>query len=299
MLAIIIANFVTTRDHLLRATDDRLQSIVNNNASSISEWVTNKKAMVASLALVADVESPLPFVNAILIKGQFGDAYIGYANKKMIITHDLLPEGFDPTTRPWFIQALQAADTITTAPYIDEFTKKLVITIAQSAILKNDEHAVAAADIQLDAVIATVNAIKPTPHSFAFLINGKGDILTHPKAALRLKSVSEIASTLSLQKLQEIDRSQRSIDVHLDGRDGMLMAQKIDGTDWILVVALDRAEALETLDVMLSTSAVVTLLIVLLAVLLLTVLISRMLKYLALVRDAMQDTASGKGDLTK
>ena len=79
----------------------------------------------------------------------------------------------------------------------------------------------------------------------------------------------------------------------------MLYASKVAGTDWLLVVVLDRAEATKTPSAMLATSGVTALLVGMLAALLLTVLVAKALKRLAVVRDAMNEIGSGDGDLTR
>ncbi len=62
---------------------------------------------------------------------------------------------------------------------------------------------------------------------------------------------------------------------------------------------LDRAEATQALSAMLSASAVTAALVIALAAFTLTVLVSRALRRLGLVRDAMADIATGDGDLTR
>lgn len=47
--------------------------------------------------------------------------------------------------------------------------------------------------MHLDTVTKKVAAIRPISKSFAFLIDGEGKLLAHPKADLALKPASEIA----------------------------------------------------------------------------------------------------------
>ena len=83
-------------------------------------------------------------------------------------------------------------------------------------------------------------------------------------------------------------------DVLIDGADQMLYAAKVEVT-----IAIDRAEATHAVTVMLQIAGLITVLSVLVAVALLTVAVSRQLRRLGLVSDALRDIASGEGDLTR
>jgi methyl-accepting chemotaxis protein len=64
----------------------------------------------------------------------------------------------------------------------------------------------------------------------------------------------------------------------LDGRKQMLFAARVAGTDWLLVVAVDRADALASLTAMLASSGVMAVVVTILAALVLGALISRVLR---------------------
>ncbi|WP_456236947.1 methyl-accepting chemotaxis protein [Collimonas silvisoli] len=111
--------------------------------------------------------------------------------------------------------------------------------------------------------------------------------------------MAALDSTLSAQKLADIEHAKDGNSVRLNDRDGRLYASKIAGTDWMLVVVMDYAEATQAMTSMLITSAVTALLIIALAALAMTVLVVQALKRMELIRDAMQEIASGDGDLTR
>ncbi len=88
-------------------------------------------------------------------------------------------------------------------------------------------------------------------------------------------------------------------DLVLDGEPQMLYAAKVEGTPWTLAVVIDRAQATHSVRALLQVAALITVLSVLGAAVLLTVVLRRMLNRLAVARDALQDIASGEGDLTR
>jgi methyl-accepting chemotaxis protein len=298
MLAMMLANFLTTRSRTLEALDVQMQQLSQSHAATIGEWVREKRGMTAALKSVADQADPVPFIKLAETGGAFYHAYIGYADKRMMATHEM-PAGYDPTVRPWYLKANEAGGPVLTAPYIDASTGKLVVTFAEPVGAKGSATAVVGADVLIDTIVQNVVAIKPTPSSFAFLVNSAGIIIAHPDQKLTLKPVSDFDGSLSAQKLAAMESSKHLTDVRLGGRDGMLTAVKIDGTDWLLVIVLDRAEATQTLSAMLMASIVMALVVTVLTGVVLTVLVAKALQRMTLVRDAMEDIASGEGDLTR
>ncbi|MFJ2986401.1 methyl-accepting chemotaxis protein [Collimonas sp. NPDC087041] len=298
MLTVVFANFISTRSHTLESVNQQTLLLAASQSAEIAEWVREKRTIVSSMGLAVNASDALPAIQAAKAAGGFDDAYIGYSDKRILFLHEL-PPGYDPTARPWFIKASQAGAPVLTSPYIDATTGKLVITFAEPVNAKNGVKAVVGADVILESIVKTVNSIKPTSNSFAFLVDGGGNLITHPDSALRLKPVSEMAPGLSAAKLAEVEQSKTSLDVHLNDRDGMLFVSKIEGTDWMLAVVLDRSDATNALSSMLTTSAVTSLVIILLAALALTLLLNHSLRRLELIRNAMQEIASGDGDLTR
>ena len=210
-----------------------------------------------------------------------------------------MPEGYDGTARPWYKQAAQAGAPVLTPAYVDASTGKLTITFAEPVGPAGQPTAVVGTDMHLDTVTKKVAAIRPISKSFAFLIDGEGKLLAHPKADLALKPASEIAKGIDAGMLTKLASDSTRADVLIDGADQMLYAAKVEGTPWTLAIAIDRAEATHAVTVMLQIAGLITVLSVLVAVALLTVAVSRQLRRLGLVSDALRDIASGEGDLTR
>jgi methyl-accepting chemotaxis protein len=300
MLIVVAANYFTVRQHTLSAIDSQMQQLSASHAAGIADWVRSKRAVVKSITLNIDAQDPLPLLRAADQAGSFDNAYIGYADKRAAFSRpEGIPANYDPTSRPWYTQAAQSGKPVLTAPYADAGTGKLVVTFAEPVSVQGILTGVAGADVLLDNVVKAVIAIKPTPHSFAFLLDGKGQIIAHPNQALTMKPVSSLNPALTPQKLAAMAHAVQNDPVQFDARDAMLHVETIAGTDWLLVIVLDSSEATQALTSLLSISAVTALLVMALAALLLTVLVARALRRLQTARDAMEDIASGDGDLTR
>jgi len=300
MLAIVLTNFLTARSRTMSVLDGQMAQLAQSQASAIAEWADARKLVVSSIKQAADAAEPLPFVKAAETAGGFDLAYIGYADKHAVFSQqrNRAPD-YDPTKRPWYQLASSSKGPVLTAPYTSASTGKLLVTFAEAITKDGQVAAVAAADVLLDSVVADVVAIKPTPNSYAFLVDLGGKIIAHPNDKLRLKPLSDLDAAITPQSLAAAMAANSHQELALDGRKQMLFAARVAGTDWLLVVAVDRADALASLTAMLASSGVMAVVVTILAALVLGALISRVLRRLSVVQRALEEIADGDGDLTR
>jgi methyl-accepting chemotaxis protein len=298
MFVLMGINYFTTRARTLEALNAQMTQLSQSQANGIAEWVRGKRMITSSIKLAADVPEPLPFIKAAQAAGGFDNAYIGYADKRMIAPNEL-PAGYDPTGRPWYTKASEAGAPILTSPYVDATTGKLVVTFAEPIGAKGSVTAVVGSDVFIDNLVHNVVGIKPTPSSFAFLVDSAGIIIAHPDPKLTLKPISQFDPALSAQKIVEMESAKTAAMVNLAGKDSFLNVAKVEGTDWLLVIALDRAEATQALQAMLTSSLIIAIALTVAAGFLLALGVTKTLHRMTLVRDALDDIASGEGDLTR
>jgi methyl-accepting chemotaxis protein len=298
LMAVAAANFMTIRVNTMEAISSRLSQILDGQSRMIAEWAKVQRAVVSSMAMNAGASDMLPFLRAAKVAGASESNYIGYADKRYLFdkVEPGLPKDYDPTARPWYQQAMQAKGPILTAPYVSATNGRLVVTFAEPA---KDGSAVAAIDVMLDAVVRTVASIKPTPSSYGILTDGAGMIIAHPDSKLALKPLGDQAAELSGKALQELVSSKVEREVTLNGRTALLRASHVEGTDWVLIVALDKEEATAALSGILKSSVVTAIAAAAAAALILGFIISRILRRMDEVRDALDDIASGDRDLTR
>jgi len=301
MAALAAANFFTVRKHTIEAIRNQMHHLALSHGATIAEWLKSKQSVVSSTISAAPEQDPKPFLNQAKKAGGFDKAYIGYQDKRAIFSDprpNLSPD-YDPTKRPWYIKAVQDKRPIITTPYRAASTGNLVITFAEPIGEQSSYTAVAAADVPFETVVNTVMSIKPTPHSFAMLVDEAGTIIAHADDALIMKPATSMDALLTPAMLSELERSGTSKDIIVKERAGMLYANRVAGTGWMLCVVLDHEEATAGLTAMLQASVAVTVIASMLAALLLGTSISHSLRRLVMLRDAMEDIASGDGDLTR
>ena len=298
--ALATANYLSVRSQAYSQLSAQSRALAQSHTEALRDWVRAKAAIVQSSAAVLEEADPARYLNMLQKAGSFHTTYLGYADKRTVFSEPQnLPPDYDPTARPWYQQAAAAQGGILTAPYADAGGAGLVVTFAQAARQGSDIKAVMAGDVSLAAVVANVASIKPTPSSYAFLVGGDGNIIAHPEVKLALKPAAELSPQLSAAALAEMARSAELKGMELQGRPVLLAVAPVEGTSWMLAIALDKAEALSAIGTMLQVSVLTGLVVLVVAGTVLAGILAQRLRRLTQVRDAMRNIGSGEGDLSR
>jgi len=295
------ANYFTVRSHASKEVTESLDALAHAHADTIAGWVRTQRDILDAMVPAVGSAEPIPALQQAAKSGRIDTAYIGYADKHIVFSSpQQLPEGYDPTSRPWYQQAAAADAAIITTPYADAATKRLVVSFALAAKDNGRTKAVVASDVFLDGVVKTIESIKPTPGGFAFLVDQEQRIVAHPDAARALKPAAELSPVLKAEAIQQAGAAGGAwVAAEVDGEDYLLRAAPVAGTPWTLVAAAKRSEALASLGSLLNTAGVTLLLVLAVAGVVVAWLVSSMLSGLARVRDAMDEIGAGSGDLTR
>ncbi|MFC7368913.1 MULTISPECIES: methyl-accepting chemotaxis protein [Vreelandella] len=305
ILALIIngiASYTTVKHHNSQQVSRNLSAVVNGNTQAINEWFNVRYTMLASMEDAVNSSDPLAALRQLADSGSFMTAYIAYPSTSDAVFSDNWqpPSDYDPRQRPWYQDAAKAQDTIITPPYIDAQSGGLIVTFARPFYRNGQLVAVIGADITIGDVIDIVANISPTPSSFGFLTTEDGTLVAHPDAALTLEPSSVLSRDLTNDNLAQIIQADEPQALELQNSDKLLMGSRVGGNSgWQLVVALDEHEATAGLRAIATTSIITLLIVAAITAVIFGVLLSLMLRRLLGVRNAMDNIASGEGDLTQ
>ena len=298
LLLLSAATFFTVRKDTLAAVDTRIDQLTQIYAGQVSDWVQDKQRITSSMQVAAIQADPLPLMQAIKDAGGFDDAFMVYADNSLAFLSPV-PASFVGTERPWYKQAMQVGGPTMTPVYTEAATGALTISFVEPAGPPGKRIGAFGADMRLTSIAKMVAEIRPLPHSFAFLVDAEGMLLAHPQADLVLKPVSNVSAALGQAQLQAMTQTRHGVEVDIDGTANLVYARQVEGTPWTLAVAIDRTDALQPVRTLLQVTAGITVLCALLAAALLLWALTQQLRRIDGVRSALQDIASGDGDLTR
>ena len=253
-----------------QSLDQRIGQLTHLHASELTEWVREKQRITSSIQQAVGKDEPVPFLLAAKQAGDFDDAYFVYAHGPHVFPHPM-PDGYVGTARPWYKEAAAANKAVVTAPYVDATTGKLTITFAEPISESGTLTAIVGTDMHLDSVTRKVNGIRATNKSFAFLLDDAGNILADANAELVLKPATAIAPALTTSLMAGLAQSGGHTEVDVSGATQLVYAARVEGTPWMLGIAVDKADAQASLRELLQLEVLI----------------------------ALADIASGEGDLTR
>ncbi|HDZ47771.1 hypothetical protein LCGC14_0107320 [marine sediment metagenome] len=297
-----IASYTTVKHHNNQQITNNLNAVINGNTQAINEWFNARYTMLASMQDAANSDQPLAALRQLADSGSFMSTYIAYPSTSDAIFSDgwQPPSDYDPRQRPWYQAASGAQDTIITAPYVDAQTGGLIVTFARPFYRNGQLAAIVGADISINDVIDIVSGIAPTPSSFGFLTTEDGTLVAHPDAELTLEPSTQLSTDLTNNRLNQIIQSSEPQALELQNSDKLLMGGYVGGNSgWQLVVAVDEAEATAGLRAIAITSIVTLLIVAVITAVVFGLLLSLLLRRLLVARNAMDNIASGEGDLTQ
>ncbi|RDK03531.1 methyl-accepting chemotaxis protein [Paraburkholderia lacunae] len=291
-------NYVITKANNDETIDRNLTSVAGDHAVAIGEWVASNTRMISSLQDVALSSDPMPALKQVAAAGKFWDVGVGYADKTAKFTDwPNIPADYDPTSRPWYRKAVQAGKPIA-MPYVST-SGALLVGIAVPVVRNGVVKAVVVGDIAMDSVVANVKTIHPTPASFGMLIDDSGRIIAHPEPKLIFKPVTDVAADFGRMAPASFAAARTPIELTVSEKAKLVRAQSVPGTDWHVVIALDKSEATAGMRSLLTASLVSLIVIVGIASLFVGAITTTAFRRLLHVCHAMAAIGSGTGDLTQ
>ena len=297
-----VASYYTVQQHNTQQVAHNLDAVVRGNSSALHEWMASRSTMLNGMEEAISSNDPRIALRQLTTSGDFMATYLSLADSGETIFFNGWepPADFDPRERPWYQAAAAAQDTIVTAPYVDAQSGDLVVTFARPFYQNNQLQAVVGADVNIRDMIAIVQDISPTPSSFGFLTTGDGSLIAHPNSELALEPTTVLSDELNAAYIEQLANTKQPQQMQLEGSSKLLLSRPIGGnSDWQLVVALDEAEATAGLRAIATTSIVTLLIVAAITAVVFGLLLSLLLRRLLGVRNAMDNIASGEGDLTQ
>lgn len=184
-------------------------------------------------------------------------AYIGTSDGKMFGFPEFdLGEGYDPSKQGWFKQAAEKPEQVVwTDPYVDEATKKVIVS-ATKAIVKNGKViGVAGLDLKLSSIQTYINEQEIPYKGTAFLVDGTGTLLAHPTE--QGKNISKVPSVKKALDNSGVDDSKE-----------LSVLSKIKEADWTVGVSFEKSKLLWITEQMNQTSIIISVIAIILAIIL-------------------------------
>ncbi|MCP1575051.1 methyl-accepting chemotaxis protein [Herbaspirillum rubrisubalbicans] len=292
-------SFIIIKTDNDRAIERNAQAVASGYGSTINEWVAARSAMTVAAAEGVLAADPVFVIKMLQKSGGFYVTTLGKEDKAAFTSAaEGLPAGYDPTARPWYKQAVAAGKPVLTKPYTDVATKKPMVSFTAPVLQNGQRVGVVAAAMFLDGVSDVVRSIHPTPASFAFLVDRDGLMLAHPDGQWVNKPAKEWNAELTPERVQSLGSDDKVSAIMLDGATKLVKGLPIKGTEWTLVLAMDKADVTAGMRDATRSALIALVLVALVAAGIMSLITTAVFQRLSRVRRAMDNLSSGNGDLT-
>ncbi|MCX7206119.1 MAG: methyl-accepting chemotaxis protein [Proteobacteria bacterium] len=306
LLATISITLITCfniHNHTYNEADREIDSVASGQTAFISSWLETRKRVINATLRHSGEENISFYLQQLAEAGGYNVIYEGNGNSKAM-QYSVPGQGkpspeYDPAARPWFIEAKASNGVIVSGPYPDSepATKgQLVITFAQKT---KDPHVVIGGDILITDLVKSTLATKLAGKGHVFLMTKEGKVIAYPKPGFELKPITDLIPSLNASEVSSLLGQGHSRLFTIDGEEYLLELSPIAGSDWVLGVALDKAEIDAPLNRLILTIIAAVIVVLIVVMLFCTVYLRRLLAGLLRIRDAMLEISQGEADLTR
>lgn len=279
----------------------RAQSLSAVASEGISDWITIRKEIATAFNDYSTEQDVVPFLQQARKAGGFDDIFLGTPKGETYRSH---PErnraDYDPRTRPWYKDANVAGKQIITEAYQDAITNALLVTIAEPVMKNGQFIGVVGADVLIDQLISDVINLDAGKNANAMLIDmNQGTFLAHPDKSLTLKPISSLSTDFSRQAIERAADEGKIESTIIRGVEKLYYFHKVAGTHWMFAIEMDRATEEAGNAVLLRDLLITAVMITIAVIVAVSWLVGFLFRDLNRVSHALEEIASGEGDLTQ
>lgn len=243
----------------LSTTSQQTLLEVNNGVDNYFNSFGNMVSMLSQNynLVYSDNDVNVSFIPGVLqnakeVNPDIFSTYFGTADGKFnIYPNNKMPDGFNPTVRPWYKQALEhKGQVIVTLPFQDAQTGKKVVSIAKTVERNGEVIGVCAMNLSLDTLSSIIAEKKIGNSGYVFISDSDGNIIAHPK--------KELLSTNEASKLaiwNDIKTSDSGFTSYTYNGENMFGAYDTNSmTGWKVVAVLNEKElSTDTMSILITT----------------------------------------------
>lgn len=293
-----IKQYYSIQKEMQAQVEASVTEIVDGVRNTVSSEIEARKQLAAYTTSLIEQDLTPAHISSVITRPTVKNAFllIGFGYEKDGTNINNNPSwdpgaGWDPRARPWYKDAKQADKLIITAPYPDSASGEILVSIATP--VKESGRFIGAIfyDVSLVGLATLVNEVKLFNAGYVFIVAQDGTTIAHPEEKRNGTPMADY-----LPNIKVMEQPQK---VGIDGKNFTLDFSKVAGENWYVGVILDEDIAYAAVTDLRNSSILYTVIALLISITVLLLLITTLMRPLQTLNDAIQDVASGEGDLTQ
>lgn len=245
ILSISIINYMVSIKKLESEVGEKVQLEATSIAKDIDKWMAIQKDSLYEVieSMVINNNFEYDFAYNYLKEASErnpGNLYcMAFSDKYFINGSGWIPESsYDPTSRDWYVEAIDSDDFYISEPYVDAMTGDMVITISKAFKALDGKKGVISTDIQIDYLVDLLSSVNLGKGSYAFLIDEKGNIVTHLNEEFKPQedksfNIGDIVNgkLKNIVEKEKLDIKNRKVKDY-DGIDRFFFFENVEESNW-------------------------------------------------------------------
>lgn len=306
-----LATGVTTLSRMRATIENNYISQTRSTVQKMEQWFNRQIRTVDSCVEAiragsydtsAFVEAEDYLVELLDMDSSIYCLYMGRPDKSSVFSDgwDAAAENYDPTTRDWYINAVNSENAVISVPYMDLGTNQIVITISKAIWRKGELTAVFASDIFVTSLIDIANETTEGENMYSILLDSENGIAVHKNPDFLpytddngndvITNAADVHSALYINL--ENDTLLQTADY--DGVSTVFTKQPVGETGWHLIIATAASELFRDIYSIAFLFIVIFLLFIVLDTAILALIIRKKLQPLKELKVASQAMINGE-----
>ncbi len=254
VLAIILVVGVMARKIITSENSSKLINLSGKNANEIDGWLSNQGQIITEIAdsitnqKELDKQQLLAYLTQKTQMNEYtSDVYMGFEDKSFLDGSGWqAPADYDCTARGWYISAAKKGGLVYGEPYFDLATEQMVMSISKPVIRDGKQIGVVSMDLILKKLNEILQESVLIDNSYAFLLNGKDNIIMHNDQDLmpkedKLYNLQELLG-ITGEEIATSNQSQQLVRLKdYDGYFRHFALVQVGSTGWKFCIAIDDA----------------------------------------------------------
>ncbi|MCK8058362.1 MULTISPECIES: cache domain-containing protein [unclassified Fusibacter] len=166
-------------------------------------------------------------------------AYIGYEDKSFVMEPvEELPDGYDPTSRPWYKTAAEQKRSIWAPIYFDASSSNIICTLAVPVYTDSNQSqlkGVMGYDLNVSSLLSNLETVNFFESDYLMVVDQEGTIVMHPSDDL-------IGMPLHVPELMEASKDNQSqiIKSNFEGKKNTVFITTIEEMNWHILCILPK-----------------------------------------------------------
>lgn len=304
LLIFAVISFYQIKHNLRGEIIDKQMQSMTTLQTDLNGWLTSQVNVISALAKELNVhrslskEETIPLLKMANNSINAETTYFGLNDGTIIYENGKAPSaGYDPRTRPWFIEGMVTSTTSIMAPFMGSSSKKLTICIISPIIRNGKKEGVVSTNILIDDAMKKVYATT-FDGGYAFIMDKSGQFIIHPDKSVINKNFQELSPALKDAYHYISSHDKGSVEYTINGQDKILTFGKLEN-GWIVGLSIDTKVAFSFLDQLITMFLIIGFIMTVLSVLVLLGVLKIQFQPLTRLNLLIENLSSSEGDLTQ